>query len=84
MDAKPWSICLSFAGRRRHSHSHSHSNTDRDSNANSHCDGNGNGDPDTETYPLTEGYTDAEAASYAAAATIARKLATTSNQVQPR
>ena len=66
MDAKPWSICLSFARRCK-----SNTYTNGVPECYSYGNSNDNGDTDAETYPLTEGYTDAEAASYAAAATIA-------------
>ena len=60
LDAQSGSLCLSSARRRRHSNS----------NANSHCDGNSDGNSDADIYTRTEGYTVAEAASYATAATV--------------
>ena len=66
MDAKSWRVRLSLAEWRRHSHSNTDINAYRDTN----CDGNH--DTDTETYTFTQDYTVAEAASYPAAATIAR------------
>jgi hypothetical protein len=68
LDAQSGSIRLSLAGWRRHSDS----NTDRLANSHSHCDSNGEFYIDTETYPHTESCTDAKAASYSAAAAVAR------------
>ena len=74
LDAQSRRVCLSFA-RRRESDPNTHgfadvlqptATADSNSNGNSNCDGN----TDTETYTHTEICTDAEAASYAAAAAI--------------
>ena len=72
LDAQPGSVRLSLAGRRRHSHAHSNINTYRNANADCNCNSDGNSDTDTKTYTHTESCTDAEAASHAATAAIAR------------
>jgi hypothetical protein len=81
LDTQSRRVCLSLANWRYsdpNSNSNSDINTNRDADdhadANSHCNRDFFTDPDTEAYTYAEDRSDAEAASYAAAAAVALGL----------